>query len=143
MSQTKSEENRATVRRFIEEFKNKANHNIVDELFAPNFVHHFQDPRIPPGREGFKMLGKSVATAFPDVHVKIEDLVAEGETVVERNTVTATHNGEFNGIPATGRKVTWTEIDLYKLKSGKVIELWPEIDFLGLLTQLGAIPAPT
>jgi steroid delta-isomerase-like uncharacterized protein len=142
MARTTTEESRATVRRFIEEFKNKANHDIVDELFAPNFVHHFQDPRIPRGREGFKMLGKSVAMAFPDVHVEIEDLVAEGETVVERNTVTATHKGEFNGIPATGRKVTWTEIDLYKLQDGKVTELWPEIDFLGLLTQLGAIPGP-
>ncbi len=139
---TQTEDNRAVVRRFIEEFKNNSNHDIVDELFAPNFVHHFQDPRVPKGREGFKMLGKSVAQAFPDVHVKIEDLVAEEETVVERNTVTATHTGEFNGIPATGRKVTWTEIDLYKLHDGKVVELWPEIDFLGLLTQLGAIPAP-
>jgi steroid delta-isomerase-like uncharacterized protein len=139
---TQTEENRAIVYRFIEEFKNKANHDIVDELFAPSFVHHFQDPRTPPGREGFKMLGRAVANAFPDVHVKIEDLVAEGETVVERNTVTATHKGVFNGIPATGRRVTWTEIDLYKLQNGKVVELWPEIDFLGLLTQLGAIPGP-
>jgi steroid delta-isomerase-like uncharacterized protein len=135
------EDNRAVVRRFIEEFKNKSNHDIVDELFSPNFVHHFQDPRVPKGREGFKLLGKSVASAFPDVHVKIEDLVAEDDTVVERNIVTGTHMGEFNGIPATGRKVTWTEIDLYKLHDGKVTELWPEIDFLGLLTQLGAIPS--
>jgi steroid delta-isomerase-like uncharacterized protein len=142
MTGSEAEQNRAIVRRFIEEFKNRANHGIVDELLAPSFVHHFQDPRVPRGREGFRMLGQSVAKAFPDVHVKIEDLVVEGNVVVERNTVTGTHKGEFNGIPATGRKVGWTEIDLYKLRDGKIIELWPEIDFLGLLTQLGAIPGP-
>jgi len=142
MTGSEAEQNRAVVRRFIEEFKNRANHDIVDELLSPTFVHHFQDPRIPRGRDGFRMLGQSVAKAFPDVHVTIEDLVAEGGVVVERNTVTGTHKGEFNGIPATGRKVGWTEIDLYKLQKGKIIELWPEIDFLGLLTQLGAIPGP-
>jgi len=136
------EENKAVIRRFIEEFKNKANHSIVDELFSPTFVHHFQDPRLPQGREGFKILGQSVAKAFPDVHVTIHDLVAEGDRVVERNSVAATHEGEFNGIPATGRKVAWTEIDMYRLQDDKVVELWPEIDFLGLLTQIGAIPPP-
>lgn len=142
MSESTENANREVIRVFIEEFKNKANHDIVDKLFSAEFVHHFPDPRIPKGREGFKLLGRSVAGAFPDVHVAIQDLVAEGDKVVERNTVTATHKGEFNGIPPTGRKVVWTEIDMYRLHNGKVVELWPEIDFLGLLTQLGAIPAP-
>ena len=142
MTQSGVEANREVVRRFIEEFKNKGNHGIVDELVASDFVHHFPDPRIPGGCEGFKLLGQSVANAFPDVHVTVHDLVAEGDRVVERNSVSATHKGEFNGIPPTGKKVSWTEIDMYRLQNGKIVELWPEIDFLGLLTQLGAIPPP-
>ncbi|MDA4129527.1 MAG: ester cyclase [Thaumarchaeota archaeon] len=137
------EGNKSIVSMFIEEFKNKANHNIVDELCAPDFVNNFLDPRIPNNREGFKMLGRSVASAFPDVHVTVLDLVAEGDRVVERNTVRATHTGEFNGIPPTGKKVVWTEIDMYRLSNGKIVEMWPEIDMLSLLTQIGAIPMPS
>lgn len=126
----------------MEEFKNKANLNIVDELFAPDFVHHLPDPRIPPGRGGTKALGGLVFTAFPDVHATIEDLIAEGDKVVERTTARATHRGEFSGIPATGKPVMWTEIHVYRLKNGKIVEHWPEINLLGLLTQIGAFPSP-
>lgn len=135
------EENKALVRRFSNEFKNKANHGIVDELMTPNFQHHFKDPRLPKGREGMKLLGKSVVIAFPDVHASIQDLVAEGDKVVERTEAHGTHRGEFNGVPATGRPVTWTELHLYRLEKGKIAELWSEIDFLGIMMQVGAIPA--
>lgn len=142
MTDKKLEENKVTIRRFVEEFKNRANHGIVDTLFAPNFVHHFPDSRLPHGREGMKLLGRSVVVAFPDVHATIEDMVAEGDRVVERTTARATHKGVFNGIPATGKKVVWTETHVYRLENGKVVEYWPQIDMLALLMQIGAIPSP-
>ena len=137
-----SEENKNVVRNFIAEFKNNANHDIVDELFTTDFVHHLKDPRLPPGREAMKLLGQSIAAAFPDVRATAEDLLADGDKVIERTTAVATHTGEFNGIPPTGNPVVWTELHIYRFEDGKIAELWSEIDLLALLTQIGAIPAP-
>ena len=141
-SSSLAEENKGVVSRFADEFKNNANHDIVDELFTTDFVHHLKDPRLPPGREAMKLLGQSIAAAFPDVQATVEDLLADGDKVIERTTAVATHTGEFNGIPPTGNQVVWTEIHIYRLEDGKIAELWSEIDHLALLTQLGAIPSP-
>jgi len=137
-----SSENKSVIKRYVEEFKNKANIDIVDEMFTPNFRHHMKDPRLPQGREGIKTLGRAVFTAFPDVEARIEDLIAEGDRVVERTSAGGTHKGEFNGVPATERKVNWTEIHVYRLERHKIAELWSEIDLLGMLTQIGAVPPP-
>jgi len=137
---SQTEENKKVVSRFIEEFKNNANHDIVDELFTPGFVHHFKDPRLPPGPQAIKLIGQSIVAGFPDVQATAEDLLADGDKVIERTTARATHTGEFNGIPATGKQVVWTEIHIYRLEDGKIAELWSEIDLLGLLTQLGVLP---
>ena len=141
-SNSTQEDNKEVVQRFAEEFKNQANHGIVDELMTPGFIHHFTDPRLPPGRDAMKLLGQSIVAGFPDVHATVQDLLADGNRVIERTSVQATHTGDFNGIPATGKSVTWTEIHIYRMEDGKIAELWSEIDFLGLLSQLGAIPAP-
>ena len=132
--------NLEVVSRFIEEFKNNANHGIVDELMSPDFVHHLTDPRLPAGRDGIKALGQVIVAGFPDVHASVQDLIADGDKVIERTQTSATHTGEFNGIPATGKQVGWTEIHIYRLVDGKIAEQWSEIDLLGLLVQLGAIP---
>jgi predicted ester cyclase len=137
-----TEKNKAVVRRFVEEFKNRANHDIVYELFTPDFIHHLKLPGIPQNREGTRMLGKGVVAAFPDVHATIEELIAEGDRVVERTSARATSKGVFNGIPPTGKPVAWTEIHIYRFKDGKIAEHWGEIDFLGLMGQLGAFPPP-
>jgi len=134
-------DNKAVVSRFVQEFKNNANHGIVDELFTADFVHHLKDPRLPPGRDGIKAVGQVVVGGLPDVSVTVEDLLADGDRVIERTTARAKHTGEFNGIPATNNQVEWTEIHIYRLEDGKIAEPWSEIDFLSLLTQLGAIPA--
>ena len=136
------EDNKSVVTRFVAEFKNNANHDIVDELFTDGFVHHFKDPRLPPGREAMKLLGQSIAAGFPDVKATTDDLLADGDKIIERTTAVATHTGEFNGIPPTGNQVVWTEIHIYRLEDGKIAEMWSEIDLLALLTQLGAIPGP-
>ena len=135
-----SEDNKEVVLRFVQEFKNDANHGIVDELMTPGFTHHLTDPRLPTGRDGMKAVGQVVVGGFPDVQVTVQDLLADGDRVIERTAVRATHTGEFNGIPPTGKAVTWTEIHIYRLEDGKIAELWSEIDFLGLLGQLGALP---
>ncbi len=136
------EENKATVSRFVEEFKNKANHDIVFDVFTPGFVTHLKLPGIPPNREGFRMLGKGVVSAFPDVHATIEDLLADNDKVIERTTARATSKGTFNGVPPTGKPVQWTEIHIYRFHHGKIEEHWGEIDLLGIMAQLGAVPPP-
>jgi len=132
--------NLVVVSRFIEEFKNNANHGIVDELMSPDFVHHLTDPRLPAGRDGIKALGQVIVAGFLDVHASVRDLISDGDKVIERTRTSATHTGEFNRIPATGKQVGWTEIHIYRLVDCKIAEQWSEIDLLGLLVQLGAIP---
>lgn len=136
------EDQKAVVRRFVEEFKNRGRHDVVYEAFAPGFVTHMRLPGIPPDREGFRMLGKAVVAAFPDVHAEIEDLLVDGDKVIERTTARATSKGVFNGVPPTDKPVQWTEIHIYRLERGKIAEHWGEIDLLGLMAQLGAIPPP-
>src|SRR5262245_21296273 len=131
--------NKAVVKRFEEEFKNKANHAIVDDLMAPTYNAHGLGP-IPMDREGLKPLGKGVVAAFPDVHVDVQSLVAEGDIVVTRCLVKGTHKGPFNGIPPTAKKIEFTEMHMYQLRDGKIIEQWSNVDFLAILTQIGAVP---
>ena len=133
-----TEQNKAIVARFSEEFKNKGNHAIVDELFAPDFVHHLPIPGVAPGREGMKQVGGLVVIAFPDVHATVEDLLTDGDKVVERTSVRATSKGEFAGMPPTGKPVTWTELHVYRISDGKIAELWSEMNLLGLTQQLAA-----
>ena len=137
-----SEINTPVVSRFIQEFKNNADQGIVDELFTAEFVHHLPDPRLPAGKEGLKLVGQSIVAGFPDVQVTVEDLLADGDKVIERTTARATHTGEFNGIPPSGTPVTWTEIHIYRLENGRIAEMWSEVDLLGLMIQLGAVPGP-
>ncbi|HYM11932.1 MAG TPA: SRPBCC domain-containing protein [Bryobacterales bacterium] len=131
----------AIVRRFTEEFKNKQNVGVVDELFSPDFAFHLPVKGLPPGREGLKTIGKAIFAAFPDVHVTPEDVIVEGDRVVARDTARATHRGEFNGVPATGRKVYWTENHIYRLENGKIAEVWSETSFQDLMAQV-ASPQP-
>ncbi len=127
------------VSRFSNQFKNEGRHGVVEELMSPDFVHHFKDPNLPPGRAGLAALGAAVSGAFPDVKVEIQDLLADGDRVVERCVATATHSGPFNGVPATGRSVTWTETHIYRVRDGRIAELWPEVDMLSILMQIGAM----
>lgn len=145
-----TESNRAIVRRYVEGFKNGHDPAVIDEVFAPDFVHHFDLPGLPSGRAGFGEVGAAFLAAFPDVRVTVEDLLADGDKVVERNLAEATHIGPFQGLPPTGRRVRWSETHVYRLAGGKIVENWPQVDFAGLLRQLqpaaaggGAEPAPT
>lgn len=136
------EENKALVRRHVEEAWNKGNLSVLDEIMAPNLVNHNAPPGITPDREGFKQIISMHRKAFSDLHVTVEDMVAEGDKVVNRWTVSGTHKGEYMGIAPTGKQVTLTGISIHRIEGGKIVEQWHEVDMLGLMQQLGVVPPP-
>jgi predicted ester cyclase len=136
------EENKAKMRRFHEEVLNRGNLSVVDELLTTDFVEHAAPPGTAPGAEGVKQMIMMFRTAFPDLHLTEEDWIAEGDKVVCRYTIRGTHKGEFMGIAPTGKQVVITGIEIVRFEGGKPVEHWEEMDMLGLLQQLGAIPTP-
>jgi steroid delta-isomerase-like uncharacterized protein len=137
-----AEQNKALVRRIVDEAQSGHNLGVVDELLAADFVDHSVPPGLPPSREGVKMQFAMFFNAFPDLHVVIHDQVAEGDRVVTRKTFHGTHQGDLMGIPATGRSVAFDVIDILRVQNGKITDHWNVVDQLGLMHQIGAIPAP-
>jgi steroid delta-isomerase-like uncharacterized protein len=137
-----TEDNKALNRRFVEEVINQGNTDAIDELIDPGVVDHAAPPGFPTGREGAKQFAAMMRSAFPDLHLTIEDMISEGDKVVMRSTWSGTHEGEFMGIPATGRRVTVSAIDISRVADGKMVEHWEQSDALGLMQQLGAVPPP-
>jgi steroid delta-isomerase-like uncharacterized protein len=141
-----TEENKAIARRFVEvlqEFFRTGDADLMDSVLAENVVQHISgQPPEAQSLEGFKQLLPALPQAFPDVLFEVENLVAEGDMVAFRLTWTATHQGEFLGIPPTGTRATVTEMHMFRIADGKVVERWGEWDALGLMQQLGAAPAP-
>ncbi|WP_307796056.1 ester cyclase [Amycolatopsis sp. 195334CR] len=111
----------------------------IDEVVAPDVVFHAPVPSGLSGREAIKNVWDVLLRAFPDIHVEVEDLIAEGDKVVSRNTVTGTHLGEYRGTPATGRKVTYSEMFVVRFDGDRVAELWGVVDVFGQLRQLGLV----
>jgi steroid delta-isomerase-like uncharacterized protein len=138
-----TQENKALARRVLEEMFNKGNLDLADEVFAPDYVDH--DPAMPEdirGPEGFKEYVSIFRTAFPDIHLEIEDQVAEGDKVVTRWTGTGTHEGELMGIAPTGNKVTLPGMEIVRISGGKLAEGWEGYDSMVLMEQLGVMPSP-
>lgn len=136
-------ENKAIVRRFYEEVVNNGNMTVAGELMAQDYIEHGSPAGQPSGIVGFQQFVAMVATAFPDLQVTVEDLIAEGDKVVARVTVRGTHKGTLMGsIPPTGKHATWTGIDIFQIASGKIVGRWNQRDLLGLMQRLGVIPAP-
>jgi predicted ester cyclase len=133
---------KSMVERIPLEVLNSGNFGLIDELMAPDFVEHFPQPGVPPTREGFKQFAISLKTAFPDLHYVIEDSLEIGDRIVHRLTASGTMKGEFMGVPATGKRATWTEIHIGRVANGRLTEHWALIDQLGMLVQLGIVPAP-
>jgi steroid delta-isomerase-like uncharacterized protein len=136
-----TEQNKAIVRRLFEEVM-KGNIAIADELIVEDYVQHSVFG-IPNGREGFKQFFMAFAAAVPDAHFVIEDVIAEGDRIVTRLTVTGTQTGPLPGIPPTGNKFSMTGIDVFRLDDGKIIEHWDAVDQLGMLQQLGVLSMPS
>ena len=133
------EKNKAIVQRCIEEV-DKGNWAIFDELLTRDYVYHMPGRPKPMTREESEELVRSVRAAFPDGRLTIEDMIAEGDKVVTRYTSSGTHKGEFMGIAATGKKVVVTGIVISRIDQGKIVEEWEQLDTLGFMVQLGAIP---
>ncbi len=110
------------------------------DLYADDAVLH--DFGIEPGRESIRRFYEVFQAAFPDAHITMEDLICEGDRVAERFTVRATHRGPFMDVPATGKSVTVSGMTILRFVGDKCVERWTQADFLGLLQQLGAVPAP-
>ena len=133
------ERNKEIVREFTRIFKNEHNVDGVGHLFDTNFIHHFRTP-LPAGLEGFKQVGRMMNGAFPNVVVREEDLIASGDKVVERSSATATHKGSLMGEKPTNKRISWTEIHIYRVQDGKIREHWVEFAMLELLQHIGALP---
>ena len=111
--------NTEIVRRCEDEFKNKANHDVVDELMAPDFVHHLPYPGLPPGRVGMKAVGVLVRGALEDISSSVQFILEEGSLVADRVVARGRRRD-------TGEVVSWTETHIYILRDGKIVELWPD-----------------
>jgi steroid delta-isomerase-like uncharacterized protein len=137
-----SETNKAIARRIVDEMFNEGRLEAADEIVTPDFVGH--DPASPApvlGPEGLKGNIEGYRTAFPDVRLSIDDEIAEGDRVVTRWTARGTHQAELFGIPATGKQSTVTGMTIDRIVEGRIVESWTNWDTLGLLQQLGALPA--
>jgi steroid delta-isomerase-like uncharacterized protein len=137
-----AEENKAMHRRLMEEAFSQGNMDVVDEIIAPDYVHHFPDD--PEGGvrgpEGMKDLMGSFRSAFPDIQATIEEQVAEEDKMVMRYTARGTHEGELQGIPPTSRRVTVMGVVMSRTAGGKMVESWELYDNLGMMQQLGLAP---
>ena len=136
------EQNKAIFRAIPEKVVNTGNLDAADHYFAQDFVDHTTPAGLPNGLAGFKAYITRLRSAFPDLHFTVEDVVAEGETVVVRATARGTMTGDFLEMKATGKTATWTEIHIGRLADGKVVEHWATIDQLGMLQQLGHAATP-
>ncbi len=137
-----TEDNKAAVRKAYET-ANQGNPSLfVDTFIDPNQIDHNAPPGMPGGIEGARQVVAMFWTAFPDLHVTVEDMIAEGDKVVARVTFSGTQQGAFMGIPPTGKHATWKVIDINRIAGGKSVEHWMEMDALGMMQQLGVIPAP-
>ena len=131
-----AEENKIVVRRLVDEAQSRGNIAVVDELLAEEFIDHTPFPGVPPTREGVKMLFGYLRTAFPDLHVRVDEQIADESKVVTRKTFEGTHRGEFMGVPATGRPISFEVIDILTLDSGRIVEHRMVVDRLGIQQQM-------
>lgn len=137
-----TEQNKATVRRVYDEVVNRGNMTLIEELWSPDYVNHAAAPGTPPTRDSLRAYFTALRTAFPDIHYRVDDTIAEGDKVVIRTTVTGTMKGDFSGMAASGKSASWEEIHITKFKDGKVASHWSLVDQLKMLQQLGFAEAP-
>lgn len=135
-----ADDNKFIARQFYEEVINKANLELASKIVHTNFVDHGNPPNFPEGIEGLKQFLAMISTAFPDIRVKIEDMIAQDDRVAVRLTVTGTHKGVLLGtIQPSGKQATWSGMDFLRMSEGKIAERWSVRDLLGMMRQIGAI----
>ena len=135
-----TEQNKANFRRFIDEGPNKGNLAVLEDIFEANVVYNVSGlPEPMRGPEGVRQLTTGFRAAFPDLHVTIEEMIAEGDKVVARVTARGTNTGELMGKPATGKQATWYPVHISRFANGKIVEDRVTYDQLGFLQQLGLV----
>lgn len=133
-------DNKALLRVIPEKVYNEGDLDAANDVVHHDYIEHYPVPEgFPSGLEGLKTFVTLVRTGFPDIHMTVEDEIAEADRVVIRLAVEGTHTGEFMGIPATNRHATWTEIHVCRMADGKLVEHWENSDELGLFRQLGLV----
>jgi steroid delta-isomerase-like uncharacterized protein len=137
-----TEENKAIVRRYLDEVWNKGNVNIYDEVMAPTYARYMNTSGAYLDREGQKQRISGIRKAFSELYLVLEDMMAEGEKVTIRVTLHGRHTGNFMGVPATGKEVAIGAIDILRLVDSKVVEHWGVMDTFGLMQQLGVVSPP-
>ena len=135
------EDYKELVRNEFKRWELKGDENLIDKCYAPNCVWHGPGGQEVKGHDGMKQLMTVLGSAFPDKRYRVDDLIAEGDKVVARWTLQATHIGDYMGIPATNKQISFTGIYIIRFENGKQIEWWLEADFLSLMQQLGVIPS--
>ena len=144
MSTAQETSNKATFRRFHDATNTRDVELIsktIDELVEPDAVIHTPLPIEATGAQRLKEVFARLHRAFPDLHITIEDLIEEEDKVVSRNMVTGTHQGDYMGIPPTGKSVTYNEIFILRFTGGRIAETWGVVDVFSQMKQLGVIPA--
>jgi steroid delta-isomerase-like uncharacterized protein len=137
-----TETNKAIIARMIEQVWNEGRTDLVEEFFTKDYVQHIAGQPAVAGFEVVQQGAASSRAAYPDFHLSIDAQVAEGDSVATRWTVTGTHEDEFYGIPAMGKQVIHYGTTFYRLENGRIAEVWFLADMMGLMQQLGVIPAP-
>lgn len=136
-----SDTNKAAVRRLVEEVWNKGNLSVANECLASSYRHHDPStPEVEAGPEGEMKRAMLYRSAFPDLRLTLEDVIAEGDTVAARWSCRATHKGALGDIAPTGKQVSLTGVSIVRFADGKMIEGWINWDALGMLQQLGVVP---
>ena len=136
-----SEENKALVRRIVDEAWNQGRLEVIDEAFAAAYQEHNPRPGQEPGIEGYKGGVLMMRTAFPDLFLDVHDVIAEDDRIALLYTLRGTHDGELMGIPASGQRVSSDGMVFARFEHGKVTERWGVQDMLTLLQQIGAFAA--
>ena len=136
-----TEEKKAIANRWAEEVYKNKNLDAVDKLLSPDFTFNYAPPGIEPTREGYKQNVSAFSSSFPDRQWNTEDMIAEGDKVVLRWIGKGTHKGEFMGGSPTGKEMTITGISIIRIKEGKILEEYAEMNMLGVMQQLGIIPS--
>lgn len=131
------ESNKALALRLYDELMTQGNTDVFDELFSPDFVDRSFGPGLEAGRVEVAKGFAAFRAAFPDARAEVREVVAESDKVVVRFVLHGTHQGEFMGVPATGKAVSFTVIDILRVADNRIVERWGAEDNLGLLRQLG------
>jgi len=131
------------IRRYFEELFNQGKLELIPELLHPDYVNHSPGwPDLPRGPDGVRLVVQALRRGLPDLHYRIDDLIAGADGVATRTTLTGTHRGELFGLPATGQPISVSQMTFERFRAGRIVAHHRITDELSLLRQLGALPNP-